>query len=151
MLFPTTFIVVLFATVTPAFSAPIPDALNSLVTRSEPLSLEPRGLDLDLPMGMAKRDDEFYQNLAARDGELYEGLMARAPEPEMEDMQRRGKIGAVVEVVKKIEGLFHHTKQASNAVGNNNQNQGHRKRSRIGDKIKGAFQKIGNGVSPVPS
>jgi len=132
MLFPTTFIVALLAIVTPTFSAPIPDVVNGLATRSESGSLAPRGLDIELPMEMAKRDDEFYQNLAARDGELYEELMARAPEPEMEDMERRGKLGMALKVFKKVGSLFHHSN-------NNNNQQQQQKRS------------IGNGVSFVSS
>jgi len=131
MLFPTTFIVALLAIVTPTFSAPIPDVVSGLVTRSESAPLEARGLDIELPMEMTKRDDEFYENLAARDDELYEELMARAPEPEMEDMERRGKIGMALNVFKKVEGLFHHSN-------NNNQQQQQHKRS------------IGNGSSLTP-
>jgi hypothetical protein len=124
MFFPTTFIVALLAVVTPAFSVPIPDVLNGIVTRSEAASLEARGLDLDLPMEMVKRDDEFYQNLAARDGEFYEELMARAPEPEMKALHRRPVLGDA--------------NRASNSQ--------YRKRS---SKIGNFFKKIGAGASIV--
>jgi hypothetical protein len=77
------------------------------------------------------------------------------PRPEIEDVERRFGLGALlkigVKVGKKIASVVHKGKKASNAVqsssNNNNSNSRHHKRSKIGNKFKNFFKKVGNGVS----
>lgn len=195
MLFPTTIVFALLATITPVYSVPITNSPDALAVRSEHDSLEARNIAFAPAVEVEKREDESYEDILARDSDLYEDLeareediyqelMVRSPEPEIEDMERRGKIGFVVKAAEKIGGFIkkiaskaHKARKVANAVSNNNnqrsqnQNQKHRRslerrggayierieardfeleaRSKIGNKIKSAFKKIGNGVRTI--
>jgi hypothetical protein len=128
------FVFALFSFI-PALAAPI--EIAALSKRLEENTLVAR--DLIAFNTLEERDINFEK----RDDYLYE-LNSRSPEPAVEDIERRGKLGAIFKIGKKIigkiAGAFH---RKSN--GQNNQNP-HGKRSKIGNKIKNFFKKVGNGV-----
>jgi len=161
MLFPTTIILAVLATVTPVLSLPVAESRsNALVARSEQASLEARDIGLDFSSEMMeKRDVEDYEELFARDNaDMYEELVARSPEPEMEDMERRGKLGIFVKIAKGIGKLFHHGSKANNANQQQQQQQQQQhhkrdlemeKRSKAGNffkKLWGGIKKVGKAV-----
>jgi hypothetical protein len=146
MLFRTTLLVTLLAAFTSVISAPIDT--NALSERSEESSLLVRDIgyddlleERDLPL--EERDvDDLYEFITR--SPVPEPL----PSPEIEDVERRGKLGFLVKIGKGIANLVHKGHKASNAVQNNNNNNNqHHKRSKIGDKFKNFFKKVGNGVS----
>lgn len=117
MLFPTTIVFALLATITPVYSVPITNSPDALAVRSEHDSLEARNIAFAPAVEVEKREDESYEDILARDSDLYEDLeareediyqelMVRSPEPEIEDMERRGKIGFVVKAAEKIGGFI---------------------------------------------
>jgi hypothetical protein len=151
MIFRTTLLIALLGTLTSVLSAPINS--NALSERSEESSLLVRDIGYE---GVLEERGHPLEERNTDD--LYE-LVTRSPvpeplpNPEMEDVERRFGLGMIfkigAKIGKKIASAVHKSKKASNAVQNNNNNSNnrHHKRSKIGDKIKNFFKKVGNGVS----
>lgn len=167
MLFRTTFIVALLSTFSSVLAAPVD--ITSLAERSEEASLIARDVGVDSfleerDFPLEERDDEDFYEIIARSpeaelefeeferrdneylineerSEYTYDLLERAPAPELEDLEARGKLGLIFKIGKKIASAVHKGHSANN--NNNNQRQ---KRSKIGNKIKSFFKKVGNGV-----
>jgi hypothetical protein len=152
MLFRTTLLFALLSTLTSVLSAPINS--NALSERSEDSSILVRDIGYEdvleeraLPLEERNTDD-LYEFVTRSP------VPAPLPSPEIEDVERRFGLGALfkigAKIGKKIASAVHKGKKASNAVQNNNSNNNnnrHHKRSKIGDKIKNFFKKVGSGVS----
>jgi hypothetical protein len=131
MLFPTTLLLGLLS-IAPSLAIPI--GSDALVARDEPQSLEARGELLDLGFGMMEKRD-------IADEEMFE-LVARSPEPEPEPLPIPLLGGAV------LEGEIEHLERRHlSGVEIEARSATLEPRSKIGDKIKNFFKKIGRGVS----